>query len=87
MKFGTAICICTLWTLAKKQTNKKLQALQSSHWSITVRELVLKRLKECAGGEAVIEDFNGDEHVVAELDLMSDEDLLILFEELIGFNG
>jgi len=52
-----------------------------------VRELVIKRLKECAGGEAVIEDFNGDEHVVSELDLMSDEDLLILFEELIGFNG
>jgi hypothetical protein len=35
----------------------------------------------------VIEDANGDEHVVSELDLMSDEDLLILFEELIGFNG
>ena len=52
-----------------------------------MRELVLKRLQECACGEPVIEDFNGDEHVVAELDLMSDEDLLILFEELIGFNG
>jgi len=54
---------------------------------ITMRDLVLKRLKECAAGEPVIEDFHGDEHVVAELDLMSDEDLLILFEELIGFNG
>lgn len=52
-----------------------------------MRELVLKRLTECANGELIIEDFNGDEHVVAELDLMSDEDLLILFEELIGFNG
>jgi len=52
-----------------------------------VHELVLKRLTECAGGEPVIEDANGDEHVVAELDLMGDEDLLILFEELIGFNG
>lgn len=52
-----------------------------------MRELVLKRLKECACGEPVIEDANGDEHVVSELDLMSDEDLLILFEELIGFNG
>jgi hypothetical protein len=70
-----------------KQTNKKKLGLQSSHWSITVRELVIKRIQDCAAGEPVIEDFNGDEHVVAELDLMSDEDLLILFEELIGFNG
>ena len=52
-----------------------------------MRNLVIARLQECAGNEAVIEDFHGDEHVVAELDLMSDEDLLILFEELIGFNG
>lgn len=52
-----------------------------------MRDLVIKRLQECACGEPVIEDENGDEHVVAELDLMSDEDLLILFEELIGFNG
>jgi hypothetical protein len=52
-----------------------------------VRELVIKRLKECAGDEEVVTDFHGDEHVVSELDLMSDEDLLILFEELIGFNG
>jgi len=81
------ICIFTLWIPVSKQTNKKKQALQSNHWSITVRDLVLKRLKECAGGEPVIKDFHGDEHVVAELDLMSDEDLLILFEELIGFNG
>jgi hypothetical protein len=52
-----------------------------------VRELVIKRIQECAAGEQVIEDSNGDEHVVSELDLMSDDDLLILFEELIGFNG
>jgi hypothetical protein len=52
-----------------------------------VRELVIKRITECACGEPVIEYLNGDEHVVTELDLMGDEDLLILFEELIGFNG
>lgn len=52
-----------------------------------MRDLVIKRLQECACGESVIEDSNGDEHVVAELDLMSDQDLLALFEDLIGFNG
>ena len=52
-----------------------------------MRELVIKRITECACGELVIEDANGDEYVVAELDLLNDEDLLILFEELIGFNG
>ena len=52
-----------------------------------MRNLVIDRLKVCADGDAVIIDSNDDEHVVAELDLMSDEDLLALFEDLIGFNG
>lgn len=52
-----------------------------------MRELVIKRIQECVVGEEVIEDSNGDEHVVSELDLMSDDDLLALFEDLIGFNG
>ena len=52
-----------------------------------MRELVIKRLTELADGEAVIFDFNGDEHVVADLDLASDEDLLALLEDVVGFNG
>jgi len=67
--------------------NKKKQGLQSSHWSITVRELVIKRLQECSFDGKIIIDSNEDEHVVSELDLMTDEDLLALFEDQIGFNG
>jgi hypothetical protein len=52
-----------------------------------MRELVIERLKECSVDGKVIIDFNEDEHVVSELDLMSDEDLLALFEDQIGFNG
>ena len=79
-------CICTLWTHRTKQTNKRKQALQSSHWSTTVRELVIKRIKEVADVKTIV-DSNDEEHLVSELDLYSDEDLLNLFEELIGFNG
>ena len=81
------ICISILWIHSTKQTSRQKQALQWSLWSITVRELVIKRIQECVVGEEVIEDSNGDEHVVSELDLMSDDDLLALFEDLIGFNG
>ena len=80
-------CICTLWIHDTKQTNKRKQVSQSSHWSITVRELVIERLKACSEDGIVIIDAYDDEYVIAELDLLSDEDLLILFEDQIGFNG
>jgi hypothetical protein len=51
-----------------------------------VRELVIKRIKEVADVKTIV-DSNDEEHLVSELDLYSDEDLLNLFEELIGFNG
>jgi hypothetical protein len=52
-----------------------------------MRELVIKRLQECSFDGKIIIDSNEDEHVVSELDLMTDEDLLTLFEDQIGFNG
>ena len=52
-----------------------------------MRELVIERLKACSEDGIVIIDAYDDEYVVAELDLMSDEDLLMLFEDQIGFNG
>ena len=51
-----------------------------------MRELVLKRLKEVADVKTIV-DSNDEEHLVSELDLYTDEDLLALFEDLIGFNG
>ena len=51
-----------------------------------MRELVIKRIKEVADVKTIV-DSNDEEYLVSELDLYSDEDLLILFEELIGFNG
>ena len=67
--------------------SKRKPGSQSNHWSTTVRELVIERLKACSEDGIVIIDAYDDEYVVAELDLMSDEDLLMLFEDQIGFNG
>ena len=64
---------------------QKNRGLQLRRWIL--RELVIKRLQECSFDSKVIVDSNEEEHVVSELDLMSDEDLLALFEDLIGFNG
>lgn len=52
-----------------------------------MRELIIKRVAECSPDGKIIIDSNEDEHVVSELDLMSDEDLLALLEDQIGFNG
>lgn len=52
-----------------------------------MRELVMLRLREIANGEKVLVDSYGEEYVVAELDLLSNKDLLALLEDLIGFNG
>jgi hypothetical protein len=54
-----------------------------------MRELVMLRLRELAAGvgETVLVDSYGEEHVVAELDMMSNKDLLALLEDLVGFNG
>jgi hypothetical protein len=54
-----------------------------------MRELVMLRLRELAkcAGETVLVDSYGEEYVVAELDLLSNKDLLALLEDLVGFNG
>lgn len=51
-----------------------------------MRNLVIKRLQECAF-DGIIVDSNEEEHVASELDLMTDEELLALLEDQIGFNG
>lgn len=52
-----------------------------------MRNLVIARLQELADKDTEIEDSYGDVHVVADLDMMSNKDLLALLEDLIGFNG
>jgi hypothetical protein len=51
-----------------------------------VRNLVIARLRECADNGVIVDSY-GDEFSVDKLDQLSNEDLLILFEDLIGFNG
>jgi len=51
-----------------------------------VRNLVIARLLECADNGIIVDGY-GEAHDATKLDQMSNEDLLILFEELIGFNG
>ena len=66
--------------------NKRKQALPWSHWSITVRNLVIARLQECAH-KGISFNSDGEEYDATKLDQMSNEDLLALLEDVIGFNG
>ena len=52
-----------------------------------MRELIIERIKKMADGDKEIEDSYGDSHSVADLDLASDEDLLTLYTDMVGFNG
>jgi len=52
-----------------------------------MRELVINRIKEIVAGDDEFEDTCGETHVVAELDTKSDEFLLTIFEDLVGFQG
>lgn len=56
------------------------------HPRSNMRNLVIARLQECAYN-GVICDSYGEEFPVAKLEQMSNEDLLALFEDVIGFNG
>lgn len=51
-----------------------------------MRNLVIARLQECAHNGVIVDSY-GEEFDASKLDQMSNEDLLILFEEVIGFNG
>jgi hypothetical protein len=51
-----------------------------------VRNLVIARLQECAH-KGIIFNSDGEEFPVAKLEQMSNEELLALFEDVIGFNG
>lgn len=52
-----------------------------------MRELVINRMRELVDGEDDFVDSCGATHVVAELDTKSDEFLLTIFEDLVGFQG
>ena len=51
-----------------------------------MRNLVIARLQECAH-KGIIFNSDGEEILVAKLEQMSNEELLALFEDVIGFNG
>lgn len=51
-----------------------------------MRNLVIARLQECAYN-GIIFNSDGEEFPVAKLEQMSNEELLALFEDVIGFNG
>jgi hypothetical protein len=51
-----------------------------------VRNLVIARLQECAH-KGIIFNSDGEEYDATKLDQMSNEDLLALLEDVIGFNG
>ena len=51
-----------------------------------MRNLVIARLQECAH-KGISFNSDGEEYDATKLDQMSNEDLLALLEDVIGFNG
>lgn len=51
-----------------------------------MRNLVIARLQECADNGIIVDSY-GEAFSVDKLDQLSNEDLLMLFEDQIGFNG